>query len=67
MQKDRPGGAFRPVYYRQVRKDMDALGTRFIDLGLKSRKIAVVGETSYYWFLTYFAAVCGTGCIVPPQ
>lgn len=65
LQKDRPGGAFRPVYYRQVRKDMDALGTRFIDLGLKSRKIAVVGETSYYWFLTYFAAVCGTGCIVP--
>lgn len=21
LQKDRPGGAFRPVYYRQVRKD----------------------------------------------
>ena len=36
-----------------------------MDMGLKGSKIAVVGETSYHWFLTYFATVCGVGVIVP--
>ena len=58
-------GEWKPVLYKQVKQDMDALGTRLIDLGLKGEKIAVIGETSYLWFLTYFATVCGVGVIVP--
>lgn len=65
LQKDRPGGEFSPIFYRQVKEDMDALGTKLIDMGLKGQKIAVIGETSYRWFLSYFAAVCGTGVVVP--
>lgn len=65
LQKDRPNGTFRPIYYKQVKKDMDALGTKFVEMGLKDKKIAVIGETSYFWFLSYFATVCGTGVIVP--
>ena len=65
LQKDRPGGTYKAIKYSKVKADMDALGTRFIDLGLKGEKIAVIGETSYYWFLTYFAVVCGTGVVVP--
>ena len=65
LEKDKPGGTFQPVSYAKVKDDMDALGTKLIDMGLKGCKIAVVGETSYHWFLTYFAAVCGVGVIVP--
>jgi len=65
LQKDRPGGTYKAIKYSQVKADMDALGTRLIDLGLKGEKIALIGETSYFWFLTYFAAVCGVGVIVP--
>lgn len=65
LQKDRPGGTFQPITYGQVREDMDSLGTRLIELGLKDKKIAVIGETSYHWILTYFATVCGVGVIVP--
>ena len=65
LQKDRPGGEYKAIKYSTVKADMDALGTRLIDLGLKGEKIALIGETSYYWFLTYFAVVSGVGVIVP--
>ena len=65
LQKDAPGGTFKAIRYSQVKKDMDALGTKFIDMGLKGEKIAVIGETAYHWFLTYYAVVCGTGVVVP--
>ena len=35
------------------------------ELGLKNKKIAVIGENSYRWFVTYMAVVCGVGVIVP--
>ncbi len=63
--KYRPGGDFEDITFGQVREEMDALGTRLVDLGLKGKKIAVIGENSYYWLLTYFATVCGVGVIVP--
>ena len=33
--------------------------------GYKNCRIAVFGENSYQWILTYFAAVCGKNLIVP--
>lgn len=65
LYKDKSADEFKGIKYKQVKSDMDALGTRFCDMGLKNKKIAVIGETSYYWFLTYYATVCGTGVIVP--
>lgn len=63
--KDVPGGEYRPILYSQVKKDVDALGTRLIDLGLKGTKIAVIGENSYKWVVSYLGTVNGTGVIVP--
>ena len=34
-------------------------------LNLKDEKIAVIGENSYRWYVTYMAVVCGVGIIVP--
>ena len=65
LYKDRSKGEFVGIKYSQVKADMDALGTRFFDMGLSNKKIAVIGDTEYYWFLTYYATVCGTGVIVP--
>ncbi|MGN0659808.1 MAG: AMP-dependent synthetase/ligase [Emergencia sp.] len=65
LQKDKPGGTFQPVTYGRFRDEMDALGTRLLDLGLKGKKIAVIGESCYQWIMTYFAVVCGVGVIVP--
>lgn len=63
--KNRPGGEFVDITYGKVREDIDALGTGLIDLGLKDKRIALVGDNSYTWLLTYFATVCGVGEIVP--
>lgn len=65
LQKSKETGNFEPITYKEVKQDMDALGTKLISLGLKGKKIAVIGETSYSWVLTYFAVVSGVGVIVP--
>lgn len=65
LQKDRPGGTFQPITYKRFKDEMDAFGTRLVDLGLAGKKIIVVGETCYQWILTYFAVVNGVGTIVP--
>lgn len=63
--KDKKAAAFVPITYRKVKGDLDALGTQMIEMGLKGKKVAVMGETSYYWILTYLTVVCGVGVIVP--
>lgn len=63
--KDVPGGEYRPISFLQLKKDIDALGTKLIELGLKGRKIALIGENSYKWVVSYLAVTNGTGVIVP--
>ncbi len=65
MVKDVPGGEYREISYAELKHDVDALGTKLMDLGLKGKKIAVIGENSYKWVVTYMATVNGTGVIVP--
>lgn len=65
MVKDVPGGEYRPILYKEMKHDVDALGTRLIDLGLKGKKIAVIGENSYRWVVSYLGTTNGTGVIVP--
>ena len=65
LQKDKPGGVYQPITYGRFYEEMEALGTRMMDLGLSGKKIAVIGESCYQWILTYFTVVCGVGVIVP--
>lgn len=58
-------GQYMPITYKQYYDDVMALGTAFISLGLKNKRIAVIGESRYEWVLTYMAVVCGVGVIVP--
>ena len=51
--------------YEDLKKDVDSLGTKLIELGLKGKKIAIIGLNSYKWCVTYLATVCGTGIVVP--
>ncbi|MCL2402481.1 MAG: AMP-binding protein [Oscillospiraceae bacterium] len=52
--------------FREFAADVNALGTYFFETGLSGgAKIAVMGENSYLWIVTYMAAVCGGNIIVP--
>ena len=63
--KNRPGGSYEPITYREFRRDVTAFGTALLDLGLKGKKIAVIGENRYEWIVTYLATTCGVAVIVP--
>lgn len=51
--------------YIEMLEQMACLGTALIEKGYKGKRIAVIGENSYNWVLSYFAAICGVGVIVP--
>ncbi|MCL2703854.1 MAG: AMP-binding protein [Defluviitaleaceae bacterium] len=53
------------VSYRQFQRDIDAFGTALLNSGVEKTKVAVIGENSYEWIVTYFAAVNSGNVIVP--
>ena len=63
--KDVRGGEYRPIMYPEVKADIDGLGTKLLDLGLKGEKVAVIGENSYEWIISYLAVTNGCGVAVP--
>ena len=58
-------GKYKIITHKEVRENVDALGTALIDLGLKGKRIAVIGENRYEWEMAYLAVACGTGIVVP--
>lgn len=63
--KKTAGGPYSEIKYEQVLKDVNALGTSLIDMGLKEKNIAVIGENRYEWCISYLATVNGVGTVVP--
>lgn len=56
---------YKVITHKEVRNMIDALGTALIDIGLKDKRIAVIGENRYEWEIAYLSVVCGTGTVVP--
>lgn len=61
----RDGKQIVSVTYEQFRADVYALSAYFLQERLIGAKIAVIGENSYPWLLTYFATVLSGNVIVP--
>ncbi len=55
----------KSVSYTQFTKDINALAAHFLNEGMCDEKIALYGENSYQWIVTYFAAVVSGNVIVP--
>ena len=55
----------KKVTYKEFCYEINSLGTALIEMGLKGKRIAVIGENRYEWELSYLAVVTGTGTIVP--
>lgn len=49
----------------QFKNEIEYLGTYIYDQGIKESKVALIGENSYEWILSYFAVVCGGNVIIP--
>lgn len=59
-------GVKTEISYKRFKNDVDGFGTYLFDKGYNGdKKIAVLGENSYEWIVTYFAVVNGGNVIIP--
>lgn len=58
-------GKFKVITHKEVREDINGLGTSLIKLGLKDKKIGVISENRYEWAIAYLSIAAGTGVVVP--
>ena len=56
---------FKEITYNEFKNDIDGLGTALINLGLKDKRVAVIGNNRYEWAVSYLAVTNGTGIVVP--
>ncbi len=66
IERNKKTNKFDEIKFKQIKEDILNFGTSLLlKLNLDNEKIAVIGENSYKWFVTYMATVCGVGIIVP--
>jgi len=51
--------------YSEFKKDIEGLSTKFLNLGLQGKKVAVISNNRYEWCTTYLAVTTGGMIIVP--
>lgn len=57
---------YKTITYKEFGEDVLGLGTALINvLNLKNKKIIIIGETQYSWYVSYMAILCGVGIAVP--
>lgn len=57
---------FEEFTYERFGNDVINLGTGLIKhLNLKDERIVIIGENTYYWYVSYFSILCGAGIAVP--
>lgn len=67
LEKDKKTKKFYGIRFSEFKQDVIALGTMLNrELGLQDKVIAVVGENSYKWMVSYMATVCGNNNIIVP-
>jgi len=66
LEKFNPKGEFEEITYKKFGEDVIALGTALTNkYNLKGERIVIVSETTYGWYISYMAALCGAGIAVP--
>lgn len=61
--KDKMGKIINKTYL-DFKKDVEALSTKLINMGLKNKRIAIMGKNSYNWAISYLSATI-VGIVVP--
>ena len=51
--------------YKEVRNEVEALGTMLLNMGLENKKIALIGNNRYEWCESYFAITTSNMVVVP--
>lgn len=66
LEKLKPKDPYTEISYAKFREDVISLGTGLIKtLNLKDKRVVIIGETTYHWYVSYMAMLCGVGIAVP--
>jgi long-chain acyl-CoA synthetase len=56
---------YKVTTYREFGEDVVAFGTALLRFLPKNPRVVIIGETTYGWYLSYMALLCGAGIAVP--
>ena len=57
---------YKITTYKEFKEDVFGLGTALTSvLNLIDKRVVIVGETQYGWYVSYMAMLCGVGIAVP--
>lgn len=65
LEKNKVTDKYEAYSYNRFIKDIKRLGTALCNMGLKDKRVVVMGENRYLWSVSYMAVVNGTGVVVP--
>lgn len=66
LEKNKVTKKFEEISYEKLKEDTMALATALVSkYKLRGQKVAVIGENSYRWYISYLAATTGVGIVVP--
>ena len=51
--------------YKEVKEEIEALGTMLLNMGLENKKVALIGNNRYEWCESYFAVTTSNMIVVP--
>ena len=60
------GEPYHRVTYKQYNADVRSVGTALLNLNMKTdKRVAILSETRYEWYVTYLGAGIGEAILVP--
>ena len=66
LEKNKLTKKFEEITYAKLKEDAIALATALVNkYKLQDKRIAVIGENSYKWYMSYLAITTGVGVVVP--
>ena len=66
LEKNKVTKKFEEITYKKLKEDTIGLATALVKkYNLQGKKIAVIGENSYKWYVSYLASTTGVGIVVP--
>lgn len=65
MVKDELDKPFRHITYKELKEDVDALGTALYYNGFRGAKVAVIGDNGYGFAISYLSIIAGNMTVVP--
>jgi len=63
--KNKDQKTYTNITYKDFFENIKQLGTALLKLGLKGKRIAVIGKNRYEWAVGYYSVVNGLGTVIP--